>query len=190
MTAANNNREIVIERRTRGAYGWKVVVFPSLAAFFLLAAYGFYLIYNLVGDIHRVADAVEVNMDTVAGQMQQISANLDELTGSVHNISVNLDDLTGRVRSMGDTLVLISTNVQTLPSMLADMDAIDKSMHSMDGHLAGVDDNVELMNRQMSTMTNLMGSMSIATHQVNRNVAGVNQSFGRPMSFFNSFMPW
>ena len=34
---------------------WQIVVFPAMIAFFTLAAYGFYLIYNLVGDVHRIA---------------------------------------------------------------------------------------------------------------------------------------
>ena len=83
------------EQPSQDTLKWQVVVFPSLGAFFLLAAYGFYLIFHLVGDVNRIADAVEINMDSMAGQMQRVSANLDELTGSVKNISVNLDDLTG-----------------------------------------------------------------------------------------------
>ncbi len=189
MTTTTSVSETPAERPARSHFGWQVVVFPSLATFFLLAAYGFYLIYNLVDDVHRVADAVEVNMDTVAGQMQQVSANLDELTGSIHNISVNLDDLTGQVRSMGDTLLVISSNVQTMPPMLADMDAINEGIRSMDGNVGYMNKNLDLMNRQMSVMSNLMGSINIASHHVNRNVAGVNQSFGPPMSVINRFMP-
>ena len=34
---------------------WELVVYPSLLAFIVLAAYGFYLIYTLTGDISRLA---------------------------------------------------------------------------------------------------------------------------------------
>lgn len=169
---------------------WQVVVFPAMAAFFLLAAYGFYLIYHLVGDVHRVADAVEINMESMAAQMRQVSANLDELTGSVQNISVNLDDLTGTVRSMGDTLVVISSNVETLPPMLSHMGEIKTSIRLIDGHMADMNQNIEIMNGQVATMTNLMSSMTAATHFINQGVSGMNQNIGRPMSFMNSFMPW
>jgi len=33
---------------------WEVVVYPSLLAFIVLAAYGFYLIYSMTSDVHRV----------------------------------------------------------------------------------------------------------------------------------------
>lgn len=169
---------------------WQVVVFPAVGAFFLLAAYGFFLIYHLVGDVHRVADAVEINMESMAAQMRQVSANLDELTGSVQNISVNLDDLTGTVRSMGDTLVVISSNVETLPPMLTHLGEMKTSMRLIDGHMADMNRNIEVMNGQVATMTNLMSSMTAATHYINQGVSGMNQNIGRPMSFMNSFMPW
>ena len=169
---------------------WQVVVFPSLAAFFILAAYGFYLIYNLVGDVHRIADSVGINMGIMAGQMQQVSANLDELTGSVHSISVNLDDLTVRVRDMGETMTVISSNVETLPSMLTNMDDMEVSMSSIDSHMGSIDQNIGIMNGQVDSMTKLMGSMATSTHLINRNVYGVNQSIGRPMSRINKFAPW
>jgi len=169
---------------------WQVVVFPSLAAFFILAAYGFYLIFHLVGDINRIADAVEINMDSMAGQMQRVSANLDELTGSVKNISVNLDDLTGTIKSMGDTLLLISANIDTLPPMLTNLDQMKTSTRLMDEHMADINQNIGIMNGQVNAMTNLIGSMTAATHHINQGVSGMNQNIGRPMSFMNSFMPW
>jgi hypothetical protein len=39
-------------------------------------------------------------------------------------------------------------------------------------------------------MTNLMGSMTTATHHMTQGVSGLNQNIGRPMSFMNSFAPW
>jgi len=178
------------ETPKRDAVRWQVVVFPAMAAFFVLAVYGFYLIYHLVNDVHRVADAVEINMESMAAQMGQVSANLDELTGSVRNISVNLDDLTGTVKSMGDTLVVISANVDTLPPMLTNLGEMKTSMRVIDGHMADMNQNITIMNGQVATMTNLMGSMAASTHHINQGVSGMNQNIGRPMSFMNSFMPW
>jgi methyl-accepting chemotaxis protein len=174
----------------RDTLTWQVVVFPSLAAFFLLAAYGFYLIFHLVGDVHRIADAVEINMDSMAGQMQRVSANLDELTGSVRNISVNLDDLTGTIKSMGDTLLLISANIETLPPMLTSLDHMTTNTRLIDEHIADINQNIGIMNGQVNTMIKLMGSMTAATHHMTQGVSGMNQNIGRPMTFMNSFMPW
>lgn len=161
---------------------WQLVVFPSLFAFALLAAYGFYLIYNLVLDVHRMADSV-ANMGYVAIRMQQVSDNLDELTGTVRDISVNLDDLTGNIRSMNRTLVVISDQVETMPSMLVSMEQMNANIRSMDV-------SVQAMNKSVHSMNNLMGSVVMATQQINANMSSLNQNIGRPMSFMNSFMPW
>jgi len=169
---------------------WQVVVFPAMTAFFILAAFGFYLIYNLVGDVHRIADSVGINMGTMAGQMQRVSANLDELTGSVHSISVNLDDLTVRVGDMGDTMTVISGNVETLPSMLINMDDMKVSMSLIDSHMGSMNQNIEIMNGQVGTMTNYMGTMTTSTHLMNLNISDINQNIGRPMSKMNKFAPW
>ena len=114
MTADNDDSGKRADEHKGLSITWQVVVFPAMTAFFILAAYGFYLIYNLVDDVHRIADSVGINMSIMAGQMQQVTLNLDELTGSVHSISVNLDDLTVRVRNMGETMEIISGNVETL----------------------------------------------------------------------------
>jgi uncharacterized phage infection (PIP) family protein YhgE len=162
----------------------------GVAAFLLFAGYGFFLVHNLVQDMRRVADAIEINMETMASQMLQVSGNLDELTGSVRNISVNLDDLTGSVKNMGDTLVLISDDVDTLPPMLGNMGEIKLSLRIIDQHMADMNQNIEIMNGQVSNMTGLMSSMTAATHYINQGVSGMNQNIGRPMSFMNSIMPW
>jgi hypothetical protein len=168
----------------------RLLIAIGVAAFLLLAGFGFFLVYNLMGDMRRVADAIEINMETMASQMLQVSGNLDELTGSVRNISVNLDDLTGSVKNMGDTLVLISDDVDTLPPMLSNLGEIKVSMRIMDQHMDDMNQNIEIMNGQVGSMTNLMSSMTAATHYINQNVSGMNQNIGRPMSFMNSMMPW
>jgi hypothetical protein len=176
-----------IERSNRR---WQIVVFPALFAFSILAIYGGYLVFQLESHVHRMTNSIEGNMDAVADRMTQVSMNLDELTGSVKNISVNLDELTGTVRSMGDTVEVISVQVQTMPPMLDSMEAINANLSSVERRMHDISSNVAHMNKQLYAMTNLMGSMSAATQHMTHNVAGMNQSFGRPLSFLNSFMPW
>ncbi len=162
----------------------------AVAAFLLLAGFGFFLVDRLVGDMRRVADAIEINMETMASQMLQVSGNLDELTGSVRNISVNLDDLTGSVKNMGDTMVLIADDVDTLPPMLGNLGEMKVSLRIMDQHMDEMNQNIEIMSGQVTNMTGLMSSMTAATHHINQGVSGMNQNIGRPMSFMNSMMPW
>ena len=169
---------------------WQLMFFPSLFAFVLLAAYGFYLVYNLVEDVDKMADGVYRNMGFVAERMNQISLNLDELTGSVREISVNLDDLTGNVRTMNATLDVISDQVETMPPMLASIEDMNLSMKSMDHSVQKMDKSVQNMTATVQTMNGLMGTLTVATQHISGNVSGLNQNIGRPMSFMNNFMPW
>ncbi|MFN2168328.1 MAG: hypothetical protein ACK2U9_18960, partial [Anaerolineae bacterium] len=38
---------------------WELIVYPSLFAFIILAAYGFYLVFSLAKDIHYLAISVD-----------------------------------------------------------------------------------------------------------------------------------
>ena len=65
---------------------WELVVYPSLLAFIVLAAYGFFLIYTLANDVGRMARSIEtmvVSMDDVArvGVLNRLGDRPDQLCG-------------------------------------------------------------------------------------------------------------
>ena len=119
---------------TASAKRWETIVYPSLFAFILLAAYGFFLIYSLATDVHRVAESMLV----ITENMQDVSKNMQHMTG---NIAVMTKIVDSQSVTMGDMAV----------------------------HIRG-------MNSSMARM-----------HQ---DIAVMNNSVSRPMSFMNSFMPW
>ena len=86
LEGALTDREVLcalLSTMQHSSRNWQLVVFPSLFAFILLAGYGFYLIYNLVEDVDKMANSVYLNLGFVAERMTQISLNLDALTGSM-----------------------------------------------------------------------------------------------------------
>ena len=168
----------------------QLIVFPSVFAFALLAAYGFYMVSSLVEDVDKMATSIYLNMGFMAERMNQISNNLDELSGSVREISVNLDDLTGNMRIINGTLLKISEHVETLPPMLATMQSMDSSVRALDASVGSMDVNVGKMTTSVQSMNQQMAALTATTQHIGANVSGMNQSFGRPMSFMNSFMPW
>lgn len=119
---------------TVSARRWELIVYPSLFAFVLLAAYGFYLIYSLTADVHRVA-----------GNMQSITSNM-------HEVAVN-------------------------------MQAVSKNMVVMTQTVADQSSSMREMVTNMRAMSDHMGRMRY-------DLAVMNNSVSRPMSFMNSFMPW
>jgi len=88
---------------TASARRWEMIVYPSLFAFILLAAYGFYLIYNLTYDVKKVA----ANMDSIATYMQQVAQNMDAvsrnmvvMTQTVDSQSASMHEMTLHMRHM------------------------------------------------------------------------------------------
>lgn len=96
---------------------WELIVYPSLFAFILLAAYGFYLIFSLAKDIHFLALSVDSNMNVM-------SSNLMTMTDSVSQLSAN-------VRTMAVSVDSMAQDVRTLQPMLTSMDSMEESMKTM-----------------------------------------------------------
>ncbi len=131
---------------------WELIVYPSLFAFIILAAYGFYLVFSLAKDVHYLAISVDSNMTVLASNMQSVSDNMGQLTANVRTMSVSVESM--------------SRDVSTLEPMLT---------------------NIEHMGQSMESMT-------YATHNIRNDMSAMNRNIGngiaRPMSFFNTFMPW
>ncbi len=96
---------------------WELIVYPSLFAFILLAAYGFYLIFSLAKDVHFLAKSVDTNMGLM-------SSNIMTMTDSVGQLSAN-------VRTMAVSVDSMAQDVRTLEPMLTSMDSIEESMKAM-----------------------------------------------------------
>jgi len=127
---------------------WELIVYPSLFAFIILAAYGFYLVFSLAKDVHYLAISVDSNMTVLASNMQSVSDNMGKLTANVRTMAVSVG--------------AIDHKVGTLEPMLTSMDGMEQSMRAM----------------------------TLTTGAMQTDVARINRSFGRPMSFMNTFMPW
>lgn len=127
---------------------WELIVYPSLFAFIILAAYGFYLVFSLARDVHFLALSVDANMTVLASNMQAVSDNMSQLTSNVRTMAVSVEAINGKV--------------STLEPMLANIDSMDRAMRSM----------------------------TYATHNIGADMALMNHNIARPMSFFNTFMPW
>lgn len=180
----------LVTAMVQGNRRWQMVVFPALFAFVLLAGYGFYLIYNLVVDVDKMANSVYLNMGFMSDRMSQISQNLDALTGSVRDISVNLDDLTGTVTAMNANVVTISEQVTTMPPMLEAIRDVNVNIASMDESMASLDTRIGAMAASIQSMNGQMAAITLATQHISGNVSGLNQNIGRPLNFMNQMMPW
>lgn len=96
---------------------WELIIYPSLFAFIILAAYGFYLVFSLAKDVKYLAISVDTNMTALVSNMQSMSKNMGQLTDNVRTMTVSLDS--------------INHKVGTLEPMLANMSSMDDAIQTM-----------------------------------------------------------
>jgi len=117
---------------------WELVVYPSMLAFIILAAYGFFLIYKLTNDISKITyqmadiqtsmvninknfSSTTNNMNTVArnivkmgGYMQQMTHDIKEQNAAMGAIVVSMRDMTGSIDSMSYTMYYMRHDTQLM----------------------------------------------------------------------------
>ena len=129
---------------------WELIVYPSLFAFIILAAYGFYLVYSLAKDVHYLAISVDHNMTVLSGNMGSVSENMGQLTANVRAMTVSLD--------------AIDKKVGTLEPMLANMDSMDDGIQTM----------TDTTRSMTAVMNRLQYDMSRMNHNIGRPMSFMN----------------
>lgn len=115
---------------------WELIVYPSLFAFVILAAYGFYLVFSLARDVHYLALSVDSNMTTLASNMQAVSDNMSQLTSNIRTMAVSVE--------------AINSKVSALEPMLTSMDSMDRAMRSMTYATHNIGTDMALMNHHIA----------------------------------------
>jgi hypothetical protein len=121
---------------------WELIVYPSLFAFIILAAYGFYLVFSLAKDVHYLAISVDSNMTVLASNMQSISDNVAQMSANVRTMSVSVES--------------ISRDATTLEPMLTSMEALDHSVQALTHSTGFISSDMAVMNRNISRPMNFM----------------------------------
>jgi hypothetical protein len=123
---------------------WELIVYPSLFAFIILAAYGFYLVFSLAKDVHYLAISVDSNMTVLASNMQSISDNMGQISSNVRTMAVGVDSM--------------ARDVSVLEPMLTTIQGMDQSMQSMTYSTATMRDEVGIMNRNIGRPMHFINS--------------------------------
>ena len=106
---------------TESAKRWEMVVYPSLFAFIVLAAYGFYLIYSLTSDAHKMSESmmqITESMQTMTVEMQSVSRNMvvmsqlmDNQSHSMNQMASSMHNMQYSVAKMGYDFSIMNQNV-------------------------------------------------------------------------------
>ena len=131
-----------LERFTRAfeasARRWELIVYPSLLAFILLAGYGFYLIYSMTHDVHRVTKQMDIlveamtvvseNMVLVGNNMQIISTEMGAMSGDMAHMSEKFDEAVSVAHHIDNS---VATLVLVAKQMSYDMSQLTYRMHDV-----------------------------------------------------------
>ena len=110
---------------------WELIAYPSIIAFIILAAYGFYLIYHLAHDVARLSQdlskithtmernmsSMALNMEQVSDEMTRISSQVEQMNRSVAQLEPMLDEaeeMNRSVRAMAISSSLIQRDMGAL----------------------------------------------------------------------------
>ena len=123
---------------------WELIVYPSLFAFIILAAYGFFLVYSLAKDVHYLAVSVDTNMTVLASNMQSVSDNMGQMTANI--------------RVMSGHMAEINEKVGTLEPMLQTIVSMDRSIQSMNQSTYAMGHDISRMNHNISRPMTFMNT--------------------------------
>lgn len=107
---------------------WEMIVYPSMVAFIILAAYGFFLIYSLTKDVHLVVEdmhKITASMEKMVVNMDVVSKNMVVMTQTVDSQSASMREMVYHVRGMN----------MSMNQMRYDMSNVSRPMSFMNDFL-------------------------------------------------------
>ncbi|MCU7958753.1 MAG: hypothetical protein KZQ58_01890 [gamma proteobacterium symbiont of Bathyaustriella thionipta] len=125
---------------------WELIVYPSLFAFIILAAYGFYLVFSLAKDIHVLVNTVDRNMTEMSDNIRLVSEDVSLMSHNMRTLTVGVESISQEMNNLGPMLSNIS-------DMNSSMQSMSRSTHDMRYDLAHLNRNI---GRPMSFMNHFM----------------------------------
>ncbi len=145
---------------------WERMIYPMLVIVGVLGLSGFYLIYNVTTDMHRLTEQVDPRMED---NLQSMSMHMEQLSRNIGIMTNQITVLVKQIDSMEQHIAKMDGNISTLTLDMGNMKQ-----------------NVGLMTVNIADMNQAMRAMTLNTGVMSRDI---NQ-MGRPMDFMNSFTPW
>ena len=142
----------------------QLIVYTALFAFIVLAAYGYYLIFNLTHDVHSLSNDV-----------RQMTRSVNQMALSVQkNMAIISENIVIMQKSTNSMAVTVADAMPVMSRNTTDMTEIAKN----------VSNRVDGMGTNMSTM-------SIAIVGMQRDLWRMNKTMSNPAdSMFDNMMPW
>ena len=132
---------------------WELIIYPSMFAFVVLAAYGFFLIYRLAGDMHYMAISVDTHMSVLSSNMQSMSENMGQMTTNIRSMTVSMDHMENKLDTLEPILASMNSMDESMSSMTNSTRSMTVATHNMQYDMSRLNQNV---GRPMSFMNAFM----------------------------------
>lgn len=152
----------VAQTLTKGIRKWEKVIYPMMVAFIILAAYGFWLIYNVTKDMNNISN----NMIVMTKAVVTMTNTLNKKMNAIENQMVEMNGHMASIDNLDTQLTKINTNFGDLT----------QSLNNMDQTLTGIYQSVYYM--------------GYSTNYMSSNLSELNSNISAPMHSMNSIIPW
>jgi methyl-accepting chemotaxis protein len=135
---------------------WELVVYPSMLAFIILAAYGFFLIYKLTDDIGKIT----VQMGDIQHSMVNINKNFSSTTNNMNTVARSMVKMTGFMEQMSQDIkeqnAAMGAIVISLREMNESVNSMSYTMYHMRYDTQAMGRNIEDVSGPMRFMNDFM----------------------------------
>ncbi len=126
----------------------QMLVYPAMVAFFILSAFGFYLIYSLTSDVRRMANTFDHMSNSIEGNMDNISGTMTHMSGTMDTLSTSTTAMSKDVGTMTNTTTEMTSAISGMKPAIYDMAASTNNMQR----------DFWSMNKNISTPLSFMNS--------------------------------
>lgn len=169
MSTDQNNKETEVcdlnqlaSTMTKGIRRWEKVIYPMMVAFIILAAYGFWLIYNVTKDMNAIASNMVVMTKAVVTMTNTLNQNMNQIDHQMGVINIQMDKM--------------NTNML--------------SVTTMSGNITEMTEAINNMNASVNSMSHSVYAMVYSTSSMSSNLGELNENISVPMNSMNSVIPW
>ncbi len=132
---------------------WELIIYPSMFAFVVLAAYGFFLIYRLAGDMHYMAISVDSHMAVLSSDMQNMSENIGQMTTNIRTMTVSMDAMENKMGALRPILASMESMDDSMKTLTQSTEGMNVSTRNMQHDMYRLNRNI---GRPMSFMNTFM----------------------------------
>ncbi len=92
----------------------QIVVYSAMVAFFILAGYGFYLIYSLTKDVNGLARNVMTMTETMEVTMHSIARTMTDISERMTSIHAATETMSQSTQRMTDQMNAVAVSAQSM----------------------------------------------------------------------------